>query len=286
MTEQETDLPEDTGELEGNEIEGGQEAAETPPVPDPEREALEAEARKYGWRPKEDFDLEPSGWVDADRFLEMPSTVVKMMRDENREAQKAHKAEMERLAEENRKTLAKALRVQAEEKKAQYEARVAELTRQQRQAVEIGDIETYDRIEAAKRHAKPPEEFKEVEAPRVDPTVQEYREANEWTKDPVLWDFAVKAVEATPDIWKLPADKQLEFAEQKVKDLFPHKFARPDPPAPRPSRVDGGGLGGSARKPGVNSLPREALAAGKEFVEMGIFKSIDEYAKAYHAGEA
>lgn len=279
MTNMEHEQEIDDLPVEPAEIEAGDAGLEQ----NPEREAAEQEARKYGWRPKDEFDRDPAGWVDADRFLDLPSTAVKMLRDENREIQRRHKEELDAKAAENRQMIQDALRIQAEEKRAQYEARIAEMTRAQREAVEIGDVETYDKIAAQKQSMKPPE--LPGASPKADLTVQQYREANEWTKDPILWDFACRAVDATPEIQQMPADKQLEFAEQRVKDLFPHKFQSPTPPAAKASRVDGGGLGGAPARGGANSLPSEARAAGREFVEMGVFRSIDDYAKAYFAGE-
>jgi hypothetical protein len=49
------------------------------------------------------------------------------------------------------------------------------------------------------------------------------------------------------------------------------------------SKVDSGGMGVVGHKKGTNSLPPEALAAARDFVEMGIFKSVEDYAKHYHA---
>ena len=65
---------------------------------DDARKEIEDAARKYGWRPKGEFDRDPSGWVDADRFLELPATRLKMTNDAKRELERELKNRDERLA--------------------------------------------------------------------------------------------------------------------------------------------------------------------------------------------
>lgn len=269
------------------------EAEEIPEGPSEEEIQAQEEARKYGWRPKEEFDLAPEGWVDAKRFMELPSTQNKMLRDELRElrnqtskAEETFAERLERLDRANRAAMEAALRKQQEE----HEAKLAELTQTQRRAAEEGDMATYDAIERQKASLKPPEPV-QTETPQTepkndgpDPEVVSYREKNEWTQDPVLWKFAADAVSANPDILRKSAKEQLEYAEARVKDLFPHKFEQP---RARPSRVDGGGLAGGRKSgKGASDLPSEARAAGQEFVEAGVFKTMDDYAKAYFGDEA
>ena len=59
-------------------------------------------------------------------------------------------------------------------------------------------------------------------------------------QDPNAYKFAELAIEDHPEIKRLPAMKQIAWAEAKVKEHFPEHF-----PAQRQSfsKVDGGGLG-------------------------------------------
>lgn len=251
--------------------------------PTEEQIAAQEEAKKYGWKPKEEFDLAPDGWVDAERFLELPSTDNKRLRDENRafkeaseKSQSEFQSRIDRLEASNKEAVKRALEVQ----KQQYEDQQASLRQQQRDAAEIGDVETFDRIETQRATLKPPEPIAEPQHQEVHQDIVAYAKANEWTQDPLLWRMAADAVGSNPDILARSPAEQMAYGEKVVKDLFPHKFATPKP---KRQMVDGGGFGASANQgKGASSLPPEAVKAGREFVEQGIFKSLEDYAKVYH----
>lgn len=252
--------------------------AEEPPARDLE---AEAEARKYGWRPKEEFDRDPDGWVDADRFLELPSTHKKMLKDELRERDKTledYKLRMERLEKTNKVAMDQALAAQ----KTQYEAELRQVRAAQRKAVEEGDTDRYDRLEAyeqslLKEPPKTPE--MEPERPGTDPYIEQYQASPEgqWLNDPILRKFGADAINLAGKN-DAPAHEQVKIAEAAVRDYFPHKF---EAPAPKRQKVDGGGLAGGKARQTASKLPPEALKAAKDFVAQGIFKSVDDYAKAY-----
>lgn len=241
-----------------------------------DQEAQE-EARKYGWRPKEDFDRNPEGWVDAKRFLELPSTEVKKLRDESRAEKAEFEARLAKMDAVNKATMERALEVEREN----HQRELNNLTAQQRQAVEEADTEKYDALELQKQKLKAPEPIAEPER-KVDDFTAKYMAENEWTKDPVLASVGFQAVQNDPIALRMPAKEQWEFAERKVREYFPHKFKEPETQKPARSKVDGGGLGGGQTSKGVASLPPEALAAGKEFVAEGYYKSLEEYATFYH----
>lgn len=256
---------------------------ETPEsAPSPEQIEAEAEARKYGWRPKEEFDRDPEGWVDAGRFLELPSTHLKMQRDTTRELQKQLKARDDELSGIKRaaKEAVEAVRRQEREK---FESEIASIREQQRRAVEEGDVDRFDTLtkrEEDIRKRAPAAPAPEVEAPAYAAEVQDYMAKNPWTQNQEALAFARGAIEMNPEVKLLPARKQVEWAEKKVKDNFPELFEAPK--AAAPSRVDGGGLGISRKSgKGADDLPPDARAVGQEFVKDGIFKSIDDYAKAF-----
>jgi hypothetical protein len=276
-------------ELETEEIER---VEDTPPEPSPEelaqRQEMEAEAKKYGWRPKEEFDRAPEGWVDAERFMELPQTHVKMLRDETRDL----KAQLERGAQEI-EGIRRMSRVAVDEARkqaeAQYERDLAVIRAGQRKAVEDMDTERFDALaqrEAQLRQNAP--QAAPVDAPQVDQAeiakVEAYKRDNEWTQNPIIWGQVMSAIDNSPEVMALPADKQIEYADKMVRQSYPHLFAAPEPKPAAVQRVDGGGLGlGAKRSKGANDLPSEAAKIGKEFVEEGIFKSLDDYAKQYFA---
>jgi hypothetical protein len=272
MSEIEQDPPE--------ELEGAEPEQVEVPQADPE---VEADARKYGWKPKEEFTLDPEGWVPADRFLELPSTQRKMTQDINRRLEKELRDRDEKLERITATTTEAMERVRKQERE-RFEAQLQQLEVLKRQAAEGGDVARYDELSRHQKALSPPQEAAE-EAPRRHPVVEEYAKTAAWMQDPDAYRFAQMAINDSPEIQRLPARKQIEWAEKKVREFFPEHF--PEAPArPQFSKVDGGGLGQIGKRGrGPDDLPSEARRVGQEFVSEGIFKSLDEYAASYFAQE-
>ena len=250
--------------------------AEAPPARDPE---IDAEARKYGWKPREEFTLAPEGWKDAPDFLDLTS--IKYRRE--KDLRKERETELAGLREQVGKiaTLTeRQIAAREAEIRREYEAKFAEAQRAKEAAVETADVEAFREAEAEQqrllRAAPAPQR------PQPDPMLNEFA----WTKDQELVNVGAQMIEYAPHIKALPPRKQVEWVEKQLRDIYPDRFT----PAPQPqtqqhttSKVDGGGLaGGGARAKGVDDLPPDAKAAGREFVQRGVFKSMADYAKAYH----
>jgi hypothetical protein len=270
MTEQmqEPDAPETDLEVAGDIAPPEQEAAQEPQV-DPE---IEAQARKYGWRPLTEYTLDPKGWVDARKFMDLPQTQVKALRDEIRDRDKR----LERVE----RTTQRAVELAREQERAAYEARLQEIEAAKRKAAEDADIARYDQLANMQRTLRPPQHD---EPPQE---VAQYLETTKWGKDPAAIAFGAQLIEANPAIKTLPAMDQVRWAEAQMRMIRPEWFDAPTQAAPaRPavSKVDGGSTVAPIRAPtrGADSLPPEARRAGEGFVRMGIYKSVDDYAKDY-----
>ncbi len=234
-----------------------------PPPPDP---AIEAEARKYGWRPKETFTKTPESWRDAASFLEAPQTQVKILRDELKDRDKRFAA-----VEQMAKSAADRVR---DQERATFQAQLAALETQKREAAESADLARYDAIQTQQRALRPP-----VEAPAdpgVHPDVKAKVDAAEWTKDPEMFGFAQRLIGSSQEYLDLPPSKQFEVAERKVKEYWPERFKEPErPKVPGAGKVDGGSLA----VPGRINLSADELREAEGFVKQGIFKSVKEYAE-------
>lgn len=260
-----------------------------PEQPDPDQIEAENEAKKYGWKPKEAFDLAPDGWVDAKRFLELPSTQNKALRDTKRglerrleEAEAARKADLEGVKAASKAAL-DAVRKQEQER---YAADLAAIQRRQREAVSMADTQTFDALERQKAAIKPPETPQAAPNPGPSPDVADYVSKNEWAQDPALLMEGAQAIEYARQSGRVFATDmdQVKYAESVMKRKYPHLFQPAEPQRQTQSRVDGGGLGGSSRRTkGADDLPADVRDVGREFVAEGVFKSLDDYAKAYFA---
>ncbi len=265
------------------EVEEEAPAVEPPPESDPE---AEAEARKYGWKPREDFTLAPEGWVDAARFLELPSTQVKITRDLNKRLEREARESREQLARVGEVTRVAVERMRQQEREA-YEARVAEIERERRAAVEQGDTQRYDRLTEAQKAIKPPEPVAEPppQGVQIATDAQEYLSRTKWASDPAAYKYAGGLIERNPHVMHLPHIKQVQWVDEQLRNsgLFAEHFEAPAPkPGPAVAKVDPGGLGGMMRrgKSGAD-LPPDVRKVGEEFVKEGIFANLDEYARDY-----
>ena len=240
-------------------------------APEPEEPALdpevEREARKYGWRPKGMFTKNPDNWMDPARFLEHPSTQLKMQRDSNRALE-------ERLARIDRTTTEAINRAVAQER-AQWEQQLARVRQEKKEAVKEADVERHDALQEREdrllRAAPPPPQ------PPAD--------LPDWAKDKEMLAFAARAIDETPGILALSRERQIAWAEKMARAEFPDRFpdARKEErkeEKPRAARVDGGGFASSQGK-GFDALPAEAQAVGRRFVKEGYFKDTAAYAKSY-----
>lgn len=250
---------------------------------DPESEA---EARKYGWRPKSEFDRDPSGWVDAKRFLEIPQTQVKMLRDSKRASEKELRELRDQVSRIEGTTKTAIERVREQEKLA-YEAKLSEFERSKREAAEVGDMARYDAIQSQQAKLRAPEPIEQPrEQPRIHPDLEVYRQsdAGAWIGNSDATSFGYAEIERNPSIKQLPVGKQLQWVEGRVREHFPELFPQQQQ---RASKVDGGGVAGFQRRgKGADDLPAEARQVGQDFVKEGVFKNLEDYAREYFGQEA
>lgn len=244
------------------------------------RQDIEAEARKYGWKPREEFTLDPDRWTPAERFMELPATQAKIARDDA----KAAREEAKRLAAELDKTKRSALdavKAVQEQAEASYRAKLEEIEREKVAAVETADSDAYKAAVAREKALKPPPQVN-AEEPRGDLTAS-LHDKKPWLTDPVLRgqaaqiiDRALAAGESVPP----PSDivAHVEFAEKRLARYYPHLF-KAEPAAQQRSRVESGGLAGGGSRDAASGLSAEQREAARIFVERGVFKSVDEYAR-------
>lgn len=259
------------------------EAPEPVETGDPE---LEAEAKKYGWRPKEQFDRAPENWVDAERFLDLPQTRLKMTRDLARNLERQVKEKEDRLNRIERTTQA-ALEAVRQQERQRYEAELRRIEQAKLEAVQTADIEKYRQLDAEEQRLAPPALPQPPAQPQVAPEVEAYRatEQGAWLADQELVTVGARLIDADPIARALPPRKQIEWAEKQLRTYYPERFKASDPEPQRAARVDAGTLVARPRIKGVAELPPEAKKIGADFVKQGLFKDLGEYAKAYHAQE-
>jgi hypothetical protein len=248
------------------------EQVEVKPAYDPE---VAEEARFFGWKaPEEWVGDKPAGYIeDPVRFLD---------RVKDSRIFKASERRFESKLEDVAARLARVTDNVTARQKADYEARIKQITQAQRQAVETADVQRFEQLEREKLTLAPPVTVEAPTPPTTDPVVQEYIDKNEWTKDPALRFEGAQAIEVALRQGRQFRDygEQLQYAEGVMRRKYPHMFQAPTPPA-RATRVDGGGLGIGGSKTGFDALPSEAKSAFKRFVAQGVFEDSPAGRKQY-----
>lgn len=248
----------------------------------------EAEAKAFGWKSPDEWEGDvPPGYIDDPRrFMERAEnfTPFRKMRERLEAKEREADERFRKLEAMNEKAL--------ERQRAQFESQMQDISRQQRAAVESGDTEAYDRLEAQKGMLQPPE-APEAKAqpnqpdPQQQAMVEQYRMHNSWAQDPVIWEAAVRGTTTVPESASMSMPELLQLAEQKAREYYPHKFEQPKP-KPRAPAVDSGGLAG-AKKSGFGKLPGDAKQAFQRFYAQGVYGDMkkeeaqEEYAREYNA---
>lgn len=254
----------------------------------------EAEARERGWTPLEEFRGDPSRFVDAETFIKNAETKMPLLSKENKQL----KDKIEFL-ERTVKRLTKA------EQNA-YNSALEDLKRQQREAVEYGDVGAFENIE--KKIDKLRDDMKD-DAPsgsveeRANVAFAEFKAENEWYGLGML-PAATDAERRAHNLANALADKYAAQGLQKtmepseffakiaeeVREKYPDLGSEVKTPRPKPA-VDVAGVtrpnGARTARTGAN-LPNDAKAQADRFFAQGIYpkaknvaEARDLYAKSY-----
>lgn len=271
-----------------DEIDTGLEPEDLPEAAAPEPQAPAwsdddaTEARAFGWKPQTEWQGErPAGYIE--------SPVEYMDRVKRSKTFSAMSERIERQEREARETAQRMNAVNEFALKAQrdiYERRIAEIEVAKRRAAESGDVASYDRLTEARAQMDRQPPMAPVHA-APSSAVEEYRRANAWTENPLIWREAVDAVDFALKSGKSFTSEadQIKYAETLILQKYPHLAPKAaETAAPRPSRpaaVEGGGIAPASRSGGFASLPAEARAAFARFAREGIFSDDDAGRKAY-----
>lgn len=213
--------------------------------------AIEAEAVRNGWVPKEQFRGRPNDWVDAPEFLrrgtEILPIVQRQLRDqktENRRIQ-SELAELRNKTDEQTSTIQELLTIARGAEQRGRQNAIRELEARQREAATTGDVATFDETKSAldELRAAPtappapkPAPARTPEPGAVAPEVAQFVADNPWfISNPVLNAAMqrehVRLTQAEPD---LPLADNLEKAKQTIHARFPQEFGFDPPQTPEP----------------------------------------------------
>jgi hypothetical protein len=242
---------------EGFEIE-----AEAPETPEPTAEekkliAMETEARRMGWRPRDEYRGPPGQWRDAEEFLRRGQDILPIVRkDLQRERERNNNMESEIRAlrttvDEQKAVMDDLLKMARTASESGYRRAMEELNAQKRAAAQAGDVATVVSID------EKIEEIREERAASTVPVAQKPKEAapapaqkpaapqevvdfiadNPWFNTDTVLHKAMEAehialLEEAPG---LSLEDNLRQAKDAVMARYPRKFGidpAKKPPAP------------------------------------------------------
>lgn len=234
---------------------------------------FEGEARKHGWRPREEFKGDPGKWTDAETFVKRADEVMPFLEKQN----KALKREIDDL----KRTMKQASDHFSKTEQRAYERALVELQAQHDNAVEMGDkdaankvIRDMRKLEAERAPVEEAPVFDEATAKRG---LAEWVDENDWY---VLDDKKRTYADMQADLmgpagqWEGGQKAWLAELSRRVE----RKFTDPKPSAANPGGSRAAPRGGGKT---YNDLPADAKRACDKWVKAGIIKSREDYVKSY-----
>jgi len=238
--------------MDGQEYEIEQIEGELPEV------SLEDRARAMGWKPRDEYNGVPSRWTDAETFIRRGESELPILRDQSRRmAEKLARNETE--IAELKASVNSAMSLARRADEAGYQRGLAELRARQREAVETGDVATYDNLDEQIRAAEterarinsdgnvvvpmPAEPTPEPVPQQDDPVTAAFKAANPWfAAKPLLRTAMIQAHSAIVEMEGRKSGPELvdqyDRAKAEVMEAYPQYFeAQRDPAAPPPSQA-------------------------------------------------
>lgn len=245
---------------------------------------FEAEARRQGWKPLEEFKGDPEKWTDAETFAKRADDNLPML-------QKTTQAQARKLERMERDLKFALGQLQTAERRS-YEKAKADLEQRQDEAAEVGDLASVRkaRDDLKKLNEDVATQAAPIATPReAEEAVIEWREANPWyDSDPVARDYANLVAADNVDLAKTMRPAEFyEMVAEKVKTRFGARLEVADDDDPKPARKKVSAVEGATPRKGprgsrtFSDLPVEAQRMADRFVERGYLKSRDDYVKTY-----
>jgi hypothetical protein len=240
----------------------------------------EDEARKLGWRPKEEFD-NPEKWVDAKEYLYRRELMDKIHNQNRNMKRMNEELETYRRSIENVEKI-----ITRREELARQQERET-VMRERREAIQNGDIEAVERLDEKISHLKD-EPVKKTQ-PDLPPETRDWLKQHESTwfnknslENIEMMDEAARIEERfckyNPNT---SVQDVLDTVEKEIRRKYPHRFKNPN--LERKPEVEASGEYGSAKKSRIDmgKVTPALKTIAEQFVRKGLYKSADEYYKEF-----
>jgi hypothetical protein len=240
---------------------------------------VEEKASAQGWVPQEEYTGDPSRWKTAEEFVEVGQKIAAVQTDRNEKLVR----DIELLKREIRENHASSRKEIEAVKIDSYNRAIMELKKQQVEAVQIGDVEEFQKIQAEIDRTEKPVAKVEKEPDGPSPEYMDWAARNNWygtNEDASIYADALGA--RLEKSGQYDTQKALLVAvEKKVKEVFPELGGKK-----KVSDVESSQGAADSGKGGKNSyatLPADAKAACDKYVKQGLYKTREDYVKEYYS---
>jgi hypothetical protein len=248
----------EAGEAEG----GGGEVVEEVVKADEVSPEIEAEAKRMGWTPKDQFKGDPDKWRGADEFVERGRNMLPIVR--------ATVKKQEREIAELKQSMKEFGEFHTKTEQRAYAQALADLKQQRADAIAAGDGVAFDKVDSAIDDLKKDIETKGKPAKTddSDPVFDDWKIKNKWLDDPKMEAFGNSAANYLRSIGEKSTGADfLELVTKEVKAKFPDKFENPRRSS-APS-VEGGAPAARSGGKSFADMPAEARAACERMARNG-----------------
>lgn len=236
-------------------------------------------ARSLGWRPKAEYEGDKP-WKDFQEFLDERENNLQFARVTNSRLRKLNRD----LTRQNKRMAAAVEQVKGFEERA-YQRALADLKAKQEQAVEEGDTDAFRKLDKEIDELRDARPKAEGNAPDVDTgeLFTEWLIDNPWySSDKLKQQYADLQFQKLGGMEGYDGSPDELLAE--VTERVSKRFAGKEEEKPAPKKINPvGGANGMRQAPKANatyaSLNQEEKQMAQNMVKMGIFKSVDDYAK-------
>jgi hypothetical protein len=228
--------------------------------------AVEAEATKMGWTPKDQFKGDPAKWRPADEFVERGKNMLPIVQ--------ATVKRQEKQIEELTRTVKDFTEHMTKTEQRAYDRAMADLKAQRKDAIAAGDGEAFEKVDEAitdlqkEVDAKAAKAKTSAPAAQDDPVYSEWEGRNKWLADERMAEYAEFAANSMRSRGeKAQGAEFLDLVTKKVKEQFPDKFTNPR----RESAPSVEGAAPAPRKGGKSyaDMPADARAACDRMAKNG-----------------
>ncbi len=227
-------------------------------TPDP----IEAEARKEGWSPKEEWRGDPDKWVDAATFVENGKKINGILRSKVEKLESKLEQNLEATKEFREWT-----QKQQEKERKELKARIAQLEKEREEAISEGDGQRFTKVDREINELR--SETVETKENPIQKIAEQWQSENKWYQPRSDDEMSIYADGIADRVAAEGYEGRAYFNEitRRVKARFPDKFENPRREQPASVESPGASRDRPTNGRSFKDLPPEDKAQCERFLK-------------------